>query len=62
MTQSSICLEVLDTETWLFAELSRVLAAAGERVAVVQLYKALGGGWQIRSPDDAPVPAALKTP
>jgi outer membrane protein TolC len=44
MTQSSICLEVLDTETWLFAELSRVLAAAGERVAVVQLYKALGGG------------------
>jgi multidrug efflux system outer membrane protein len=39
-------LEVLDTETRLFdAELSRVVAAAAERVAVVQLYKALGGGW-----------------
>ncbi|MGH7332608.1 MAG: efflux transporter outer membrane subunit [Candidatus Rokuibacteriota bacterium] len=56
-------LEVLDTETRLFdAELSRVVAAAGERVAVVQLYKALGGGWQVRPPGDASVPAALKTP
>lgn len=55
-------LEVLDTETRLFdAELSRVLAAAGERVVVVQLYKALGGGWQVGSPVDGTVPAALTT-
>jgi multidrug efflux system outer membrane protein len=41
-------LEVLDSETRLFdAELSRVAASAAERVAVVQLYKALGGGWQL---------------
>jgi outer membrane protein, multidrug efflux system len=44
-------LEVLDTETRLFdAELTRVLASLNERVAVVQLYKALGGGWQ-RTPN-----------
>ncbi len=55
-------LEVLDTETRLFdAELSRVLAAAGERIAVVQLYKALGGGWQVGSRGDGTAPAALKT-
>jgi multidrug efflux system outer membrane protein len=56
-------LEVLDTETRLFdAELSRVLAALSERVAVVQLYKALGGGWQPRPRAEVAAPAALKAP
>ncbi|HSF03897.1 MAG TPA: efflux transporter outer membrane subunit, partial [Solirubrobacterales bacterium] len=40
-------LEVLDTERQLFdAELSLVQAQRDELLAVVQLYKALGGGWQ----------------
>lgn len=56
-------LEVLDTETRLFdAELSRVIVSISERVAVVQLYKALGGGWQTASPANGAVPAALTTP
>jgi multidrug efflux system outer membrane protein len=46
-------LEVLDTERQLFdAELQLVLAKRDESVSVIQLYKALGGGWQ-------PEPAAL---
>ena len=40
-------LEVLDTERQLFtAELDLVQAQGSELAAVVQLYKALGGGWQ----------------
>ena len=40
-------LEVLDTERELFdSELDLAQAQLAERLAVVQLYKALGGGWQ----------------
>jgi multidrug efflux system outer membrane protein len=40
-------LEVLDTERQLFdAERELVLARRDESVSVVQLYRALGGGWQ----------------
>ena len=43
-------LEVLDTERQLFdAERDLVLARRDESVSVVQLYKALGGGWQEES-------------
>jgi outer membrane protein, multidrug efflux system len=48
-------LEVLDTERQLFdAKLQLVVAIRDESVAVVQLYKALGGGWQ----SDGPAAAA----
>jgi multidrug efflux system outer membrane protein len=41
-------LEVLDTERQLFdAELQLVLAKRDESTSVVQLYRALGGGWEI---------------
>jgi multidrug efflux system outer membrane protein len=41
-------LEVLDTERQYFeAEIQLVEAKRDESVAVVQLYKALGGGWQV---------------
>jgi multidrug efflux system outer membrane protein len=41
-------LEVLDTERELFsAELTLARAQLAERVAVVRLYRALGGGWQL---------------
>lgn len=41
-------LEVLDTERQLFlSELDLVRAQLAVRLAVVQLYKALGGGWQL---------------
>jgi multidrug efflux system outer membrane protein len=51
-------LEVLDVETRLFtAELELVQASQNERVAVVQLYKALGGGWQQPPPEARPTPA-----
>ena len=44
-------LEVLDTDRQLFdAERDLVLAKRDESVAVIQLYKALGGGWQAESP------------
>ena len=44
-------LEVLDTERQLFdAKLQLVVAIRDESVAVVQLYKALGGGWQSERP------------
>lgn len=40
-------LEVLDTDTRLFnSELELAQAQLDELVAVIQLYKALGGGWQ----------------
>ena len=40
-------LEVLTTDTNLFsAQLNLVGAQQGEAVALVQLYSALGGGWQ----------------
>ncbi|ABF43072.1 RND efflux system, outer membrane lipoprotein, NodT [Candidatus Koribacter versatilis Ellin345] len=40
-------LEVLDNDTRSFdAEISLAQAQLGERVALVQLYNALGGGWQ----------------
>ena len=44
-------LEVLDTERQLFdAEIQLVQAQRDESVSVIQLYKALGGGWQADSP------------
>jgi multidrug efflux system outer membrane protein len=47
-------LEVLDTERQLFdAELQLVLAKRDESVGVVQLYRALGGGWETESPSMA---------
>jgi len=47
-------LEVLDTERQYFqAELDLTLAQRDELAAIVQLYKALGGGWQTESPGSA---------
>ena len=57
-------LEVLDVESRLFtAELDLVLASLNERTAVIQLYRALGGGWKQQAPqaDPATVPAAGAT-
>jgi multidrug efflux system outer membrane protein len=65
-------LEVLDTERQLFdAELDRARARLAERLSVVELYRALGGGWgagtkppppgwgrQVRPVADAEAPAA----
>ncbi len=52
-------LEVLDTERQLFdAELQLVLARRDEFVSVVQLYRALGGGWTDESAKAAPQPLA----
>jgi multidrug efflux system outer membrane protein len=49
-------LEVLDTERQYFeAEIQLVQAKRDESVGVIQLYKALGGGWQA----DAPKAAAM---
>jgi multidrug efflux system outer membrane protein len=43
-------LEVLDTERQLFdAELALAQAQRDELVAVVRLYRALGGGWDVRT-------------
>jgi multidrug efflux system outer membrane protein len=54
-------LEVLVTERDLFdAELSLAQARREEILAVVQLYKALGGGWQTEAP--APAPTSLNRP
>jgi len=48
-------LEVLDTERQYFdAELQLVVAQRDEYVGVVQLYKALGGGWQSETPATPP--------
>jgi multidrug efflux system outer membrane protein len=44
-------LEVLDTERQLFqAELDLVQAQRDESSSVIQLYKALGGGWKTEAP------------
>jgi outer membrane protein, multidrug efflux system len=54
-------LEVLDTERQYFdAELQLAQAQRDEYVGVVQLYKALGGGWQSDTPT-APPPASGRT-
>ncbi len=51
-------LEVLDADTRVFsAELDLARARREELLAVVQLYKALGGGWQM-----AAAPAAEASP
>jgi outer membrane protein, multidrug efflux system len=48
-------LEVLDTERQLFeAELDRARARLAERLSVVELYRALGGGWGAGSAPPAP--------
>ena len=53
-------LEVLDTERELFsAELALAQAQLAERVAVVRLYRALGGGWQL-GPTPAPAPQSVR--
>jgi multidrug efflux system outer membrane protein len=53
-------LEVLDAQRSLFSsELTLAQANRDQLVALVQLYKALGGGWQERVPGD---PAAKPTP
>ena len=53
-------LEVLDTERQLFdAERDLVVARREESVSVVQLYKALGGGWQA---EPAKVAASVNRP
>ena len=52
-------LEVLDAETKLFsAELDLARARRQELLAVVQLYKALGGGWQMEAARAATVSPA----
>jgi len=50
-------LEALDTERELFsAELTLAQAQLAERVAIVRLYRALGGGWQMeRAPMQSPL-------
>jgi outer membrane protein, multidrug efflux system len=54
-------LEVLDTERQYFeAEVQLAVAQRDEYVAVVQLYKSLGGGWQSETPT-APTPAGGRT-
>jgi multidrug efflux system outer membrane protein len=46
-------LEVLDSERTLFdSQLSESQALQQQLVSIVQLYKALGGGWQIPEPED----------
>ena len=60
-------LEVLDTERQYFdAELQLAQAQRDEYVGVVQLYKALGGGWQAETPATPPAggkaAAAVGTP
>ena len=54
-------LEVLDTERQYFdAEIQLAVAQRDEYAGVVQLYKALGGGWQSETPT-APTPAGGRT-
>jgi multidrug efflux system outer membrane protein len=56
-------LEVLDTERQYFdAELQLAVAQRDESVSVVQLYKALGGGWQGAPPPAAPTAADGRAP
>src|SRR4029077_4074287 len=50
--------EVLDAEQQLFpAELDLARTRRDELVAVVSLYRALGGGWQLAVPDWSAAPA-----
>ena len=52
-------LEVLDAQRSTFqSELDLARVRRDEIVSVVQLYRALGGGWQEAPPADAPAPAA----
>jgi multidrug efflux system outer membrane protein len=54
-------LEVLDTERQYFdAEIQLAIAQRDEYAGVVQLYKALGGGWQSETPSAPPTRAAAK--
>jgi multidrug efflux system outer membrane protein len=59
-------LEVLDAQRSLFnAELTLAQSNKDQLVALVQLYKALGGGWQEKPPADPaakPVPAGHPAP
>ena len=49
---------MLDAETRLFtAELRLAEAQEGELVSVVDIYRALGAGWQQEGRPDAPAPA-----
>ena len=51
--------EVLDAEQQLFpSELALARTQRDELVAIVSLYRALGGGWQLEVPDWDTVPAA----
>ena len=44
--------EVLDAQLQLFpAETSLALTELNRRTVIVQLYKALGGGWNLKDPD-----------
>jgi multidrug efflux system outer membrane protein len=53
-------LEVLDAERSLFlAELALAAAERGEAAAAVDLFKALGGGWQPASPASAPAAGGI---
>ena len=56
-------LEVLDADTKLFsAELDLAKARRGELLAGVQLYRALGGGWQdVKLPAEPPT-ASVESP
>ena len=50
-------LEVLDTERQYFdAEIELVQAKRDESLSVIQLYKALGGGWQTDGAATAALP------
>ena len=52
-------LEVLDTERQLFdSELQLAQAQRDELLAVVQLYRALGGGWESTPEQQRPAAAA----
>jgi multidrug efflux system outer membrane protein len=55
-------LEVLDTERQLFsADLTLAQAQLAERLAIVRLYRALGGGWQ-PDPTPAQAPRVIQAP
>ena len=55
-------LEVLDAQRELFnAELALTRTQLGELVAVVQLYRALGGGWSREDTDVVSVSVAGQT-
>jgi multidrug efflux system outer membrane protein len=55
-------LEVLDTDRQYFdAEIELVQARRDEATSVVQLYRALGGGWQTQTPAAAAVPPPVAT-